>query len=54
MRKPEVAVVYPPPRSRKVFAAAHVAAAPGPAGEPARAAELLMISSLACGQDDGG
>jgi hypothetical protein len=26
--------VYPPPRSRKVFAAAHVAAAPGPDGEP--------------------
>jgi hypothetical protein len=26
--------VYPPPRRRKVFAAAHVAAAPGPAGEP--------------------
>jgi len=26
--------VYPPPRSRQVFAAAHVAAAPGPGGEP--------------------
>jgi uncharacterized protein DUF993 len=26
--------VYPPPRSRTVFAAAHVAAAPGPGGEP--------------------
>jgi hypothetical protein len=27
-----MSVVYPPPRSRKVFAAAHVAAAPGPGG----------------------
>jgi hypothetical protein len=27
-----VRVVYPPPRNRKVFAAAHVAAAPGPGG----------------------
>ena len=32
MRGSEVAEVYPPPRSRKVFAAAHVAAAPGPDG----------------------
>ena len=30
----DVPAAYPPPRSRKVFAAAHVAAAPGPDGEP--------------------
>jgi hypothetical protein len=29
-----VPAAYPPPRRRKVFAAAHVAAAPGPDGEP--------------------
>jgi hypothetical protein len=31
---PDVPAGYPPPRSRKVFAAAHVAAAPGPDGGP--------------------
>lgn len=31
---PDVPAAYPPPRRRKVFAAAHVAAAPGPDGEP--------------------
>jgi uncharacterized protein DUF993 len=34
VRGSELPAGYPPPRSRKVFAAAHVAAAPGPDGEP--------------------